>query len=76
MSKLDRKKELLTTLRAGFGIIVAIILTISAGLIKIYYANSVDMIFYIGALFDLVLVLALFVIVKYLIKNIQEIEDF
>jgi len=39
MAKIDEVKELLNTLRTVFGIIVAVILTITAGLIKMYYSN-------------------------------------
>lgn len=75
MSKLDSKKELLNTLRAGFGIIVAIILTLSAGLINLYYKGNIDILFYIGALLVIILVLSLPIIVKYIVKNIKEIGD-
>ena len=66
---------MLNTLRAGFGIVVAIILTITAGLINFYYKGNIDILFYVGAIFDIVLVLVLPVIVKYMVKNIKEIED-
>ena len=75
MSILDSKKELLNTLRSAFGIIVAIILTISAGLINLYYKGNVDILFYIGALLVIMLVLSLPIIVKYIVKNIKEIGD-
>ncbi|MEA1893008.1 MAG: hypothetical protein U9N33_09880 [Campylobacterota bacterium] len=75
MSRLDSKKELLNTLRASFGIIIAIILTISAGLINLYYEDNIDILFYIGAIFVIMLILSLPIIIKYIIKNIKEIED-
>jgi len=75
MGKLDEKKELLNTLRSAFGIIVAIILTLSAGLINLYYKGNVDILFYIGALLDIIFVLSLPILVKYIVKNIKEIGD-
>ena len=45
MAKIDEVKELLTTLRAVFGIIVAVVLTISAGLIKMYYNSAIYIIY-------------------------------
>jgi cobalamin biosynthesis protein CobD/CbiB len=75
MSKLDSKKELLNTLRAAFGIIVAIILTISAGLINLYYKDNIDILFYIGSLFVIIFAFSLLVIVKYIVKHIKEIGD-
>ena len=75
MAKIDEVKELLNSLRAMFGIIVAVILTITAGLIKMYYNNQIDILFYIGAFFDILLVLGLVFIAKIVIKNIQKIKD-
>ena len=75
MSRLDSKKELLNTLRASFGIIVAIILTISTGLINLYYKDNTDVLFYVGVISVIILVLILPIIVKYIVKNIKEIED-
>lgn len=75
MSKLDLKKELLNTLRAAFGIIVAIVLTITAGLINLYYKDHIDILFYIGSAFVIILVLSLLFIVKYIVKNIKDIGD-
>jgi hypothetical protein len=75
VSILDSKKELLNTLRAGFGIIVAIVLTISAGLINLYYKDNIDILFYIGSLFVIILAFSLLIIVKYIVKNIKDIGD-
>ncbi len=74
MSKLDSKKVLLNTLRATFGIIVAIILTLTAGLISMYYKFNIDLLFYIGAFFDILLVSSLPILAKYIVKNIKLIE--
>ena len=75
MSQLDRTKELLTTLRAAFGIIIAIILTVTAGLIKMYYNGHTDVLFYLGASFDIIFVLSLLIILKYIVKSIKEIGE-
>ena len=75
MSKLDKKKELLTTLRATIGFLLAIILTLTAGLIKMYYEASFDILFYVGICFDIIFVLNLPIVIKYLVKNINEIEE-
>jgi len=75
MSQLDSKKELLNSLRTGFGIVVAVIITISAGMINMYYKENIDIIFYIGGFLDIILVSILPILLKYIIKNIKEIED-
>jgi len=75
VSKLDSKKELLNTLRTSFGVIIALILTVTAGLINLYYKGNVDFLFYIGIIFDIMLVFILPIIVRYIVTNIKEIEE-
>ena len=75
MAKIDEIKELLNTLRAVFGIIVAVILTITAGLIKMYYNDKIDILFYIGSIFDIILVFSLPIIAKYIVKKIKELRE-
>ena len=75
MAKIDEVKELLNTLRAVFGIIVAVVLTITAGLIKMYYANQIDALFYVGALFDVLFIASLPIIAKIIAKNIKKLKD-
>ena len=75
MAKIDEVKELLNTLRAVFGIIVAVVLTITAGLIKMYYGDQIDVLFYVGALFDVLLIVSLPIIAKIIAKNIKKLKD-
>ena len=75
MAKIDEVKEMLNTLRAVFGIIVAVILTITAGLIKMYYSQNIDILFYIGAILDICLVFSLPVIAKFIVKKIKELRE-
>jgi len=75
IAKIDEIKELLNTLRTVFGMIVAVVLTITAGLIKMYYSNQIDILFYIGSIFDLLLVFCLPIIAKYIVKNIKKLKD-
>jgi len=75
MSKLDSKKELLNTLRTSFGIVVAIILTLTAGLINMYYKSNIDILFYLGIVLDIIFLLILPLIMKYIVKSIKEIEE-
>ena len=69
------QKEILTTLRTVLGIMIAVILTITAGLIKQYNADRIDNLFFAGGFIDFVLVLSLPVIVHYIIKNIKLLEE-
>jgi len=75
MSKLDKTKETINTLRASFGILVAVVLTLTAGLVNLYYKDNIDNLFYIGALFDIIIVIILIFIARMVIKNIEIIEE-
>ena len=75
MAKIDEVKELLSTLRAVFGVIVAVILTLTAGLIKMYYNDRIDILFYMGSLLNIVLITALPIIAKIIAKNIKKLRD-
>jgi len=56
-------------------LLVAVILTITAGLIKIYYSGNIDILFYIGSFFDILLVMCLPIIAKYVVKKIKELRE-
>lgn len=75
MHTLESKKELLSVLRAAFGISIAIILTLTSGLIKMYYEVNIDPLFYVGIFFDIMLVLGLPIIITFLVKYINEIGE-
>ncbi|MEO1954473.1 MAG: hypothetical protein ABGW74_07195 [Campylobacterales bacterium] len=48
MSKLDEKKEYITTLRVYLGFILAIVLSLGTGVSKLYLASEINILFYIG----------------------------
>ena len=48
MSKLDEKKEYIGLLKTYLGIIVAFILAVGAGISKLYIANHINILFWIG----------------------------
>ena len=75
MAKIDKIKEKLSTLRAGFGLIVAVILTLTAGVINLYYNDNIDILFYIGATIDILLIISLPFLLKMIIKNINYLEE-
>ena len=48
MSKVDEKKEYIGLLKTYLGIIVAFILAVGAGISKLYIANHINILFWIG----------------------------
>ena len=75
MSKLDSTKEILNTLRTGFGITIAVILTLTAGLINIHYKDNIDIIFFIGIFLDLIFISILPILIRYIVKYTKVIEE-
>ncbi|MGZ4955762.1 MAG: hypothetical protein ACXV8Q_11670 [Methylobacter sp.] len=65
MSKLDEIKEILNTLRAAMSISFGILVVTITGLIKRLDADKVDMLFWTGVVFS---VLVIIVILKLFIK--------
>ncbi len=72
MSKLDEKKEYISTLRIYLGFILAVVLAIGTGLSKLYIAKDISILFFIAI--GLIL-LAIFVFIKINTKLHQEIKS-
>ncbi len=70
MSKLDKLKEIINTLRGFFVVTMALIVTVSSGLIERF-----DAIFFIGVLLDLFLILLIILFVRRIVKRTRELED-
>ncbi len=74
MSKLDKQKETLTTLRVFFSVFMAIIVAISGSLVTMIKENSFDITFYFGFLVVVVFSGAVVGIVIQLKRKTDEIE--
>jgi len=75
MSKLDEKKEYITTLRVYLGFILAVILSVGAGLTKLYIAQNTDILFYLGVFVIFLSMLAFIKINKTLHTEIRKLKD-
>ncbi len=75
MSKLDKKKEFIGLLKAGFGLGFALNITIFSGILGLYYKNIFDIVFAFGVLVVVVLSIVLFFLLKTILKNINDLED-
>ncbi len=74
MSKSEKIKEFIGLLKSAFGVTIAIILTLTAGLINLYYKNTFDILFYLGFILDLIFLISLPLLLKAIIKKINELE--
>jgi membrane protein YdbS with pleckstrin-like domain len=75
MSKIDEKKEYITTLRVYLGFILAIVLSIGTGLTKVYLSNSIGLIFYLGVFLILISILVFVKINKKLHTEIKGLRN-
>ncbi|MEA1893131.1 MAG: hypothetical protein U9N33_10545 [Campylobacterota bacterium] len=75
MSKLDEKKEYITTLRVYLGFILAVILSFGAGLTKLYISNEHSILFFLGILVICLAMLGFLKINKTLHKEIKKLKD-
>ena len=75
MSQLDKLKEIINTLRGFFAVIIALIVTVTSGLISRYDNKNIDGIFYMGVILDLFMMGMLVFIIRRIVKRTQEMED-
>lgn len=75
MSKLDKLKEIINTLRGFFVVTMALIVTVTSGLIDRFDEQRVDAIFTVGVILDLFLILLIILFVNRIVKRTRELED-
>jgi len=74
MAKIDEIKELINTLRVYLGFLLAIILSLGAGIAKLYISKSVGLLFYLGVLIIFIVMIG-FIINNRLHKEIKKLKD-
>jgi len=75
MGKIDEVKEILTSLRVAFSVIIGLLVIVIGVLINKEKASDIDIYFWIGLFFTLLLSMALIYVVKSIIKHIKEIKE-
>ena len=75
MGKIDEVKEILTSLRVAFSVIVGLLVIVVGVLINKEKASDIDIYFWIGLVFVLLLSMGLVYVVKSIIKHIKEIKE-
>ncbi len=74
LSKLDKQKEILTTLRVFFTVLMAVVVAIGSGLSSLVNSNTLNETFYIGVSLEILLIcLITFVLIR-LKKETDKIE--
>ncbi len=75
MGKIDEVKEILTSLRVAFSVIIGLLVIVVGVLINKEKASDIDIYFWIGLVFVLLLSIGLVFVVKSIIKHIKEIKE-
>ena len=75
MARIDEIKEILTSLRVGFTVIIGLLVVVVGVLINKEKASDIDVYFWIGLIFVLLLSAGLIYVVKSIIKHLKEIRE-
>ncbi len=75
MARIDEIKEILTSLRVGFSVIIGLLVVIIGVLIQKDKTSDIDIYFWIGLVFVVLLSAGLIFVVKSTLKHIKEIRD-
>jgi len=75
MAKLDEVKEILNTLRVGLSLIVGLIVVTTGALIGKEQTAQIDVYFWLGLAFDVVLLLTFIKLIFSIKKYTREIKD-
>jgi len=75
MSKSDKVKEEIGAIKSYLGFVIAFIITIGAGLAKVYLDNSSDFLILLGVLSLLVLAIVFSFLAKLMHQKISELEN-
>ena len=75
MAKIDEIKEFINTLRTYLSIITAIILAIGAGVSKLYLSMKINLLFWIGIVFIVLLIIIFSIISRTIHVNMKKLKD-
>ena len=75
MSKIEKVKEILNTIRIAISISFGMLALIVTGIIKRYDANKVDELFWLGIIAASIIVILIFSLIVKLSKRTNEIEE-
>lgn len=75
MAKIDEIKAHIDWMKDLFKILVAILVADIAGVSKLYIENNIDVLFYVGVIFIIVLSLWLSLIARKIEKHIKELGE-
>ncbi len=75
MGKIDKIKEDVGAIKSYLGFIVALIISVGAGISKLYIDGTINVLFYLGSFVMILLVLVFAIMSKKMHKKISELEE-
>ena len=75
MTKIDEKKEFIGLLKTYLSLLLAIILAVGAGISKLYIANHINILFWIGVSLVFICALLFILIAKKTHNEIKLLKD-
>ena len=75
MAKIDEIKEHIGALKNYMNIIIAIILAIGAGISRLYIADHINILFWVGSILIIFLLIIFAIIARELHKNITKLKE-
>ncbi len=75
MAKIDEIKEHIGALKNYMNIIIAIILAIGAGISRLYIADHINILFWVGSILIIFLLIIFAIIARELHKNIAKLKE-
>jgi uncharacterized protein YacL len=75
MSKLDKAKEYINMLKVYMGIIIALIISDISGTAKLFNAEKIGIMFWLGIVSTIILSLLFMKLAKYVHRKIDELEE-
>ena len=75
MAKIDELKEHIGALKSYLNIIVAIILTIGAGISKLYISKNTELLFWSGIVLIIILFVLFVLVSKSIHNSIKKLKD-
>jgi len=75
MGRLDEQKEYIGALKVYLGFMLAVILAVGGGTSRLYLAQDVGLLFYLGVLTLLTTFLVFAIVAKHMHKKISELKD-
>jgi len=75
MGQIDKIKEILTTLRVAMSVAFGVLVIIIGNVIKRYDNNSIDLLFWAGVIFSVLITAIIILLIMNISKKTNEIGD-